>query len=67
MMKSLLVLAMAFVLWGCEDLPSEPSPVQEQQTRERFRAPGQPYQPAATSPESQAPREAVPGEIVPDR
>jgi hypothetical protein len=66
-MKSLLVVAMAFLLWGCEDLPSEPSAVQEQQISQRFRAPGQPYQPAASSAESQGSREPVPGEIVPNR
>jgi hypothetical protein len=66
-MKIMLVFAMAFAFWSCEDLPSEPTAVQEQQTQARFRAPGQPYQPSAPASENQTPREPVPGEVVPDR
>jgi len=66
-MKILLALAMAFVLWGCENLPSDPTSVQNPQAPDRFRAPGQPYQPAGAPLDNQTPREPVPGEIVRDR
>jgi hypothetical protein len=62
----MLLLAIAFALAGCGDLPSDASDVQEQQMQRSFYGTGNP---AANNPppDNQPVREPVPGEVVPDR
>ena len=62
----MLLAAIAFVLGGCGDLPSEPSEVQEQQLQRSFYSAGNPNRTAPPVYDEQPKPEPVPGEDAPD-
>jgi hypothetical protein len=58
----MLLLATAFVLGGCGDLPYEPSEVQEQQLQRSYYSAGNPNRTASPVDDEQARPEPVAGE-----